>query len=127
KAAMRRPTLGFGLRSAGADGPLSRRTRADREDHPQLDVAYAGGRSQADEGDRILLQELRLARDRRSGLETRDEVMPEHDRTVTIGTHVEDRSAAGGRLELRLASDRVAAEPVDPPDDEAPVIFDDAD
>ncbi len=69
--------------------------------HLQLDVANPGGRSQADEGDRILFQELRFARDRRSARETRDEVIPQHDRSVKVGSKVTDRQPARQGLDPR--------------------------
>src|SRR5689334_9890553 len=74
--------------------------------HLQLDVFYPGDWSQADEGDRILFQELRLACDRRSGRQTRDEVITEHDRTVKIGNHVPDPEPSWTRLDPRPAADR---------------------
>src|SRR6185312_1765966 len=95
--------------------------------HLQLDVLYPGGWSQADEGDRILFQEFRLACDRRSGRQTRDEVITEHDRAVKIGNHIPDPEPSRARLDLGPAADRVAAEPVDAGDDEATVVIQDPD
>src|SRR5437764_944495 len=56
----------------------------------QLDVARSGRRSQADERNRILFEILRLARDRRTGREIRDGVIPQHDRSVKSGGQVVD-------------------------------------
>src|SRR5579885_2052394 len=97
------------------------------EGHLQLDVSDPGGWPQADEGDRILFQEFRLACDRRVGRQTRDEVIAEHDRTVKIGNHVPDPEPSRSRLDPRPAADRLAAETVDPADDEATVVVEDPD
>ena len=70
---------------------------------------------------------FRLARDRRSGREIRDGVIPQHDRSVKSGGQVADPNPPGLGLDLRLAPDRVAAEADHAADQDGPVILHDLD
>ncbi len=91
-----------------------------------IDLAYTGSWTQAQERDRIVLTIVRFARDRWSGYETRDGVIPQHDRSVKVGGQVADPDSPRFRPDFPASHDECSVKTGDPADHEQAVVLQNA-
>lgn len=93
----------------------------------KLHTVSANRWPQSDKGDRIVFPILRLKRDRRTGLQIRDRVIPQQHRSVKTGGKAVNANSPRCRLHPALTLDEITLKSDHSPNQHRAVIFESLD